>query len=152
MPINIHRVIANVAFGGSVAAAYAAFKFLQAKTDEERAHYDWMGYVGNFVAILAFLFRHEQRTDAAPGGGIARVLESAFAGLEVDQQRHGPVDLGASKLQLFSTDLLRADGQEAFEAEIGEDAAGHIADAILARRDEDPQVSSAHQDASRRSA
>jgi cytochrome bd ubiquinol oxidase subunit I len=55
MPINVHRVIANVAFGGSVAAAYAAFKFLQATTDEERAHYDWMGYIGNFVAILAFL-------------------------------------------------------------------------------------------------
>ena len=55
MPINIHRIIANVAFGGSVAAAYAAFKFLQAKTDEERAHYDWMGYIGNFVAICAFL-------------------------------------------------------------------------------------------------
>src|SRR5688572_25129507 len=55
MPINVHRVIANVAFGGSVAAAYAAFKFLQAQTDEERAHYDWMGYIGNFVAIIAFL-------------------------------------------------------------------------------------------------
>jgi cytochrome bd-type quinol oxidase subunit 1 len=55
MPINVHRIIANVAFGGSVAAAYAAFKFLQAKTDEERAHYDWMGYIGNFVAIIAFL-------------------------------------------------------------------------------------------------
>ena len=55
MPINVHRVIANVAFGGSVAAAYAAFKFLQAETDEERAHYDWMGYIGNFVAIISFL-------------------------------------------------------------------------------------------------
>lgn len=55
MPINIHRIIANVAFGGSVAAAYAAFKFLGAKSDEERAHYDWMGYIGNFVAICAFL-------------------------------------------------------------------------------------------------
>jgi cytochrome bd ubiquinol oxidase subunit I len=55
MPINVHRFIANIAFGGSVAAAYAAFKFLQAETDEERAHYDWMGYVGNFVAISAFL-------------------------------------------------------------------------------------------------
>ena len=55
MPINIHRVIANVAFGGSVAAAYAAFKFLQATSDEDRAHYDWMGYIGNFVAISAFL-------------------------------------------------------------------------------------------------
>jgi cytochrome d ubiquinol oxidase subunit I len=55
MPINVHRVIANIAFGGSVAAAYAAVKFLQAETDEERAHYDWMGYIGNFVAIIAFL-------------------------------------------------------------------------------------------------
>jgi cytochrome bd-type quinol oxidase subunit 1 len=55
MPINVHRVIANVAFGGSVAGAYAAVKFLQAETDEERAHYDWMGYIGNFVAISAFL-------------------------------------------------------------------------------------------------
>ncbi len=55
MPINVHRIIANVAFGGSVAAAYAAFKFLQAETEEERAHYDWMGYIGNFVAISAFL-------------------------------------------------------------------------------------------------
>ena len=55
MPINVHRIIANVAFGGSVAAAYAAFKFLQADNDEDRAHYDWMGYIGNFVAICAFL-------------------------------------------------------------------------------------------------
>ena len=55
MPINIHRLIANVAFGGSIASAYAAFKFLGATSDEERAHYDWMGYIGNFVAICAFL-------------------------------------------------------------------------------------------------
>ena len=38
-----------------MAAAYAAFRYLSAKTDEERAHYDWMGYIGNFVAICAFL-------------------------------------------------------------------------------------------------
>jgi len=55
MPINIHRLIANVAFGGSIAAAYAAYCFLTAETDEERAHYDWMGYIGNFVAIIALL-------------------------------------------------------------------------------------------------
>jgi cytochrome d ubiquinol oxidase subunit I len=54
-PINIHRVIANVSFGGSIAAAYAAYNFLSARTDEERAHYDWMGYVGNFIAIIALL-------------------------------------------------------------------------------------------------
>jgi cytochrome bd ubiquinol oxidase subunit I len=55
MPINIHRLIANVVFGGAVAAAYAGYKFLSAKTAEERAHYDWMGYIGNFIAISALL-------------------------------------------------------------------------------------------------
>ena len=55
MPINIHRLIANIVFGGTIAAAYAAFRFLSAKTDEERARYDWMGYIGNFVALAAFI-------------------------------------------------------------------------------------------------
>ncbi|MBI4546055.1 MAG: cytochrome ubiquinol oxidase subunit I [Gemmatimonadetes bacterium] len=55
MPINIHRLIANVVFGGAVVAAYAAYRFLAARTDEERAHYDWMGYVGNFIAISALI-------------------------------------------------------------------------------------------------
>ena len=55
MPINIHRLIANVVFGGTIAAAYAAFRFLGAKTDEERARYDWMGYIGNFVALSALM-------------------------------------------------------------------------------------------------
>jgi len=54
-PINLHRVIANVAFGGSVVGAYAAFKFLSASDEEERAHYDWMGYNANFIAIIALL-------------------------------------------------------------------------------------------------
>ncbi|MFN2384027.1 MAG: cytochrome ubiquinol oxidase subunit I, partial [Gemmatimonadota bacterium] len=55
MPINIHRLIANVVFGGSIVAAYAAYRFLAAKSDEERAHYDWMGYVGNLIAIGALI-------------------------------------------------------------------------------------------------
>ena len=55
MPINIHRLIANAVFGGSIVAAYAAYRFLAAKTPEERAHYDWMGYVGNFIAISTFI-------------------------------------------------------------------------------------------------
>ncbi len=55
IPINIHRMIANAVFGGSIVAAYAAYRFLAAKTDEERAHYDWMGYVGNFIAISTFI-------------------------------------------------------------------------------------------------
>ncbi|MFQ5667307.1 MAG: cytochrome ubiquinol oxidase subunit I [Candidatus Binatia bacterium] len=54
-PLNLHRLLANIVFGGFVSAAYAAVRFLGAKTDEERAHYDWMGYVGNFVGILAMI-------------------------------------------------------------------------------------------------
>jgi cytochrome bd-type quinol oxidase subunit 1 len=55
MPINIHRLIANVVFGGSVVAAYAGYRFLSSRTEEERAHYDWMGYVGNLIAIGALI-------------------------------------------------------------------------------------------------
>src|SRR5690606_19460717 len=55
MPINIHRLIANVVFGGAVVGGYAAYRFLLARNDDERAHYDWMGYVGNFIAIAALI-------------------------------------------------------------------------------------------------
>src|SRR6267378_397986 len=55
IPINIHRLIGNAVFGGAVVAAYAGYRFLSATTDEERAHYDWMGYVGNFIAISTFI-------------------------------------------------------------------------------------------------
>ncbi len=54
-PINIHRVVANIAFGGSIVGAYAAFNFLSATAAEDRAHYDWMGYTANFIAISALL-------------------------------------------------------------------------------------------------
>lgn len=54
-PINLHRTIANIAFGGSIIGAYAAFKFLAASSQEEKAHYDWMGYTANFIAISALL-------------------------------------------------------------------------------------------------
>jgi len=54
-PLNVHRLLANVAFGGAICGAYAAVRFLRAKTKEDRAHYDWMGYVGNFIAIMSLL-------------------------------------------------------------------------------------------------
>lgn len=55
MPINIHRLIGNVVFGGAIVGAYASYRFLASKSEEERAHYDWMGYVGNFIAISALI-------------------------------------------------------------------------------------------------
>ncbi|MBI3621905.1 MAG: cytochrome ubiquinol oxidase subunit I [Nitrospirae bacterium] len=50
-PINVHRIIGNMVFGGGVVGAYAAYKFLSAKTDEDRAYYDWMGYISMFLAV-----------------------------------------------------------------------------------------------------
>ncbi len=54
-PVNIHRLIGNVVLGGFVCGAYAAVRYLGAKTEEERVHYDWMGYVGNFIGIFGLL-------------------------------------------------------------------------------------------------
>jgi cytochrome bd-type quinol oxidase subunit 1 len=54
-PINLHRVIANVAYGGSIVGAYAAYRFLSASSAQDKAHYDWMGYTANFIAISALL-------------------------------------------------------------------------------------------------
>ncbi|MEE9260568.1 MAG: cytochrome ubiquinol oxidase subunit I [Candidatus Scalindua sediminis] len=55
MPLNIHRFVGNISFGGAIVAAYAGFKFMVSRTDAERAHYDWMGYTGNIIAISAFM-------------------------------------------------------------------------------------------------
>lgn len=55
-PINIHRFIANVCFGGFICAAYAAYKYLSSETVEEKAHYDWMGYTGTFVGVVSMIF------------------------------------------------------------------------------------------------
>ena len=54
-PLNIHRFIGNVAFGGFIVGAYAAVRFLSAKTREARAYYDWMGYIGNFIGVAALI-------------------------------------------------------------------------------------------------
>ncbi|MEK7362596.1 MAG: cytochrome ubiquinol oxidase subunit I [candidate division NC10 bacterium] len=55
IPLAIHRFIANIAFGGFIVGAYAAIKFLGARSEADRAHYDWMGYVGNFVGLAALI-------------------------------------------------------------------------------------------------
>jgi hypothetical protein len=54
-PIAIHRMLGNLAFGGLVAGSYAAVKFIGSKTIEDKAHYDWMGYVSNVVAVAALI-------------------------------------------------------------------------------------------------
>ncbi len=55
MPVNIHRFISNIVLGGFICGAYAAIRYLGARTEEERAHYDWMGYIGNFIGMFGLL-------------------------------------------------------------------------------------------------
>jgi cytochrome bd ubiquinol oxidase subunit I len=57
MPLNLHRIDGNVAFGGFVTGMIAAYMYMGAKTQEERAYYDWMGFVGNLIAVGATLFQ-----------------------------------------------------------------------------------------------
>lgn len=54
-PVNIHRLIANVVLGGFIVGAYAGVRYLLAVSREEREHYDWMGYVGNFIGVFGML-------------------------------------------------------------------------------------------------
>lgn len=54
-PLNLHRFLANIAYGGAIVGGYAAYMFLAEKKAEAKAHYDWMGYTSNFIAIIGFL-------------------------------------------------------------------------------------------------
>ena len=53
--MNFHRLVGNAVFGGFIVGLIGAYKFIWAKTDEERAHYDWMGFVGNFFGVGSML-------------------------------------------------------------------------------------------------
>ncbi|MCH7705975.1 MAG: cytochrome ubiquinol oxidase subunit I [Chloroflexi bacterium] len=54
-PLNVHRLLGNVAFGGFIVGAYAAFKFMGTLKEKDRAYYDWMGYTGNFIGVAALI-------------------------------------------------------------------------------------------------
>ncbi len=54
-PLNAHRFLADLMLGGSVVMAYASYRFLTAKNQEERAYYDWVGYVFLLVTVCALL-------------------------------------------------------------------------------------------------
>ena len=54
-PINLHRFLANIAYGGAIVGAYAAYRFMSESKAEVKAHYDWMGYTSNIIAVVGFL-------------------------------------------------------------------------------------------------
>lgn len=56
MPLNMHRLVGNVTFGGFVAGLIAAYMYMGSTKEEERAYYDWMGFVGNMIGVGALLF------------------------------------------------------------------------------------------------
>jgi cytochrome bd-type quinol oxidase subunit 1 len=55
MPLNLHRLVGNVTFGGFIAGLIAAYMYMRSKSDEERSYYDWMGFVGNMIGVGALL-------------------------------------------------------------------------------------------------
>lgn len=55
MPLNLHRLVGNVTFGGFIAGLIAAYMYMGAKSDGERSYYDWMGFVGNLIGVGALL-------------------------------------------------------------------------------------------------
>ncbi len=54
-PLNAHRFLADLMLGGAVVMAYAAYRFLISRSEEERAYYDWVGYIFLFVTVCALL-------------------------------------------------------------------------------------------------
>jgi cytochrome bd ubiquinol oxidase subunit I len=54
-PLNVHRFLADIMSGGAVVLAYACYRFFTSKTEEERAYFDWVGYVFLFVTVCALL-------------------------------------------------------------------------------------------------
>ncbi|GMV52048.1 cytochrome ubiquinol oxidase subunit I [Nitrospirales bacterium NOB] len=54
-PLNLHRFLADIMSGGAVVLAYACYRFFTGKSQEERAYYDWVGYVFLFVTVCALL-------------------------------------------------------------------------------------------------
>ena len=54
-PLNAHRFLADIMSGGAVVVAYAAYRFFKSQTAEDRAYYDWVGYVFMVVMVCALL-------------------------------------------------------------------------------------------------
>lgn len=54
-PMNAHRFLADIMSGGAVVVAYSVYRFFMARSNEDRAYYDWVGYVFTVVMVCALL-------------------------------------------------------------------------------------------------
>ena len=54
-PFNAHRFLADMMTGGAVVLGYSAFRFLTAKSQDQKGYYDWMGFVFLFITMAALI-------------------------------------------------------------------------------------------------
>jgi len=54
-PFNVHRFLADMMTGGAVVLGYSAFRFLTAKSQDQKGYYDWMGFVFLFITMAALI-------------------------------------------------------------------------------------------------
>jgi len=55
MPLNIHRLVGNITYGGYMVGMMGAFLYVWSDNKDDRAYYDWMGYIGNSIGVGAML-------------------------------------------------------------------------------------------------
>jgi len=46
VPLNMHRFVGNFSYAGFLTAGWAAYRYLNAKQEDDREYYDWMGHWG----------------------------------------------------------------------------------------------------------
>ncbi len=118
-PMNLHRFIANIAYGGSLTAAYAAYKFMTSNKNTDRAHYDWMGYTSFIIAVAGLLplpfagyWLTKEMYDYSQQMGIT-LMGGAFAWLFIIQAVLIGVIFLAANYYLWCS-LTRSDGSKRY--------------------------------------
>jgi cytochrome bd-type quinol oxidase subunit 1 len=49
--LNFHRMVGNLTYGGFVVAFIGALMFMWSEKPEDKAYYDWQGYLGNALGL-----------------------------------------------------------------------------------------------------
>ncbi len=55
MPLNFHRLIGNMTFGGYIVGMVGAYMYMWSQTKEDKEYYDWVGYIGNTIGLGAMI-------------------------------------------------------------------------------------------------
>lgn len=75
-PLNLHRLVGNLTYGGYIVALVGALLYLINEDQKEREYYDWQGYLGNVLGlafmlplpIMGYIYAYEcYQYDAAIG-------------------------------------------------------------------------------------